>query len=124
MNSEKYNKQALTDYLLGAMSETEAEKFDKLSIVDDDFADALQSAEDDLIDAYIHGELVNPQLERFEAKYLASPLRREEIEFARSLQIVTEKNAVKNSQVAEKQTWADFFAAWNIFANFNSALIG
>ena len=122
MNSEKYNKQTLIDYLLGAMSETEAEKFDKLSIVGDDFADALQSAENDLIDAYIHGELVNPQLERFKAKYLASPLRRENIEFAQSLQIVTEKNVVKNSQVAEKQTWADFFAAWNIFANFNSAL--
>lgn len=122
MNNKKYTRNLLTDYLLGVLPPEETENFDEASFTDDDFADDLKSAENDLVDAYIHGELENPQLSRFEIYYLASPLRREKVEFARALQVVAEKKIVVTSQVTETPTWAGFFASWNIFANFNSAL--
>jgi cell division septation protein DedD len=118
MKTEEYNRKDLTDYLLGKSSESDADSFDELSITDDDFADALKSAEDELIDSYLRGELIDTDVGRFEASYLASPLRREKVEFARALQVVAEKNRVTISQVSEKKTWAEFFA----FLNFNPAL--
>ncbi len=117
MNTDKYNKKALTDYLLGKSNETDAELFDELSITDDEFVIKLKLAEDELIDAYLLGELVNTDVGRFEESYLASPLRREKVEFARALQVVAKKNFEKSPQV-EKQTWAEFFVFWKL----NSAL--
>jgi hypothetical protein len=118
MKTEEYNKLALTDFLLGKSSEHDADLYDELSITDDNFAIALKSAEDELIDSYIRGELIDTDARRFEASYLASPMRREKVEFAKALQIVAEKNRMVISQVSEKKTWAEFFA----FLNFNSAL--
>jgi hypothetical protein len=122
MNIENYNKEVLKDYLLNKLSEIEAEKFDELSVTDDDFAVKLKSAEDDLVDSYISGELDKPDLEKFEMNYLASHLRREKVEFARTLQIVAQKNLVKTSKVAKEETSRSSFAFWNIFANFNTAM--
>jgi hypothetical protein len=122
MNIERYNKKILKDYLLSKLSETETEKFDELSITDDDFGLELKSVEDDLVDSYISGELDKPDLEKFEMNYLASHLRREKVEFARALQIVGEKNSVKTSKVAKEETSRSGFAFWNIFANFNTAM--
>jgi hypothetical protein len=119
MNIENYNIQVLKDYLLSKLSEIEAEKFDELSIIDDDFVETLKSAEDELVDSYISGELDRPDLEKFEINYLASHLRREKVEFARTLQIVARKNLTKTAR--ETISSAGFFASLNIFANFNSA---
>ncbi|MEZ5429046.1 MAG: hypothetical protein R2747_22560 [Pyrinomonadaceae bacterium] len=91
MNTEEYDNQAITDYLLGDLSETETEHFDELSFIDDDFADRLGAAEKDLLDAYVRGELSGETLEKFETFYLASPLRRQKVEFAESFQVFAEK---------------------------------
>lgn len=73
------------EYLLGALPDAEAERLDELSITDDEFAESLQVAETDLVDAYVLGELTGADLERFKTHYLASPLRREKAEFAKVL---------------------------------------
>ena len=88
MNQQTYGYQAITAYLLGALPAEESERFDELSFTDDAFAAQLQAAEKDLVDAYVNGELTGSQLDQFNSHYLASPLRREKIEFARALQIV------------------------------------
>ena len=86
MSRQTYNHQTITAYLLGSLPEAEAERFDELSFTDDEFAGALSAAENDLVDAYVQGELDGAALERFKSHYLSSPLGRRKVEFARAFQ--------------------------------------
>jgi hypothetical protein len=72
----------ITQYLLGALPAAEAEQLDEISITDDQFALRLQSVENDLVDAYVHGELRGETLARFRSVYLKSPAAREKVQFA------------------------------------------
>lgn len=128
MNERKYNNQTLTGYLLGSLPETETERFDELCFTDEEFAAALHAAENDLIDSYVQGELAGAPLEKFNSHYLASPLRREKVNFAKALQVFAENKIAKpiESSVAEesktKRRFAGFFSALNVFAFPNPAL--
>jgi hypothetical protein len=73
----------LIRYLLGDLPEDVAERFDELSVVDDEFVARLRVVEDDLLDAYVGGRLTGDRLKRFEALYLSSPRRRDKATFAR-----------------------------------------
>jgi hypothetical protein len=77
--------QAVVQYLLGAAPQEQTELLDRLSVCDDDFARRLAAVEDDLVDAYVRGELPGDTLERFRSFYLSSPLRREKVRFAEAL---------------------------------------
>jgi hypothetical protein len=83
----------ITKYLLGALSESETERLDELSFTDDQFAESLLSAEKDLVDAYVQGELSGMELERFNSYYLSTSMRREKTAFARALQKLDEKES-------------------------------
>jgi hypothetical protein len=72
-------------YLLGQLSEKEAERVDELSLADDEVAWRLRAAEDDLVDAYVRGTLTEMMRARFERAYLVTPRRREKVRFAQSL---------------------------------------
>ena len=74
--------QQLVRYLLGLLSDQEIERLDELTIVDDEVAWRLRAVENDLVDAYLTGGLIGETLERFETVYLASPRRRQKVEFA------------------------------------------
>jgi len=78
------DEQAVIQYLLGAAPEAEAERLDELSVSDDGFAGRLRGIENDLVDAYVQGELSGETLERFRTHYLSSPRRREKVRFAES----------------------------------------
>ncbi len=99
MSNQTYNNQALTEYLLGSLPEVETERFDELSITNDEFAETLKAAEKDLVDAYVQGDLAGTALVQFKSYYLASPLRRERVEFAQAFQTLAEKNLA--AQAAE-----------------------
>lgn len=121
MNEKTYNRQVITAYLLGSLPEAETERFDELSFTDDRFADDLKMTENDLIDAYVNGELTNPTLEKFESYYLASPVRREKVKFAQAFQVFAEKSgAAQIEKISEndkqKRVFTGFFSALNIFA--------
>ncbi len=128
MNEDRFNKENIEAYLLGSLFEDEAEHFDELSFTDNDFADALKAAEADLIDRYIQGELRGATLERFESYYLASPKRREKIEFARQFQtfagreIAASQKKIAAEKEKSKSGLSKFFASLNIFKNRNSFL--
>jgi len=79
------DRQHLVDYLLGRLAEEERERLDELSVADDEVAWRLQSAEHDLVDAYVRGELSGDTLERFRSIYLASAERRHKVDFAHAL---------------------------------------
>jgi hypothetical protein len=93
MSRVAYDDQTLTRYLLGSLGGPEAERLDELSVTDDEVAEALRAAEKDLIDAYVEGELRGAALEQFESHYMASPLRRERVEFARAFRLLAERSA-------------------------------
>ncbi len=78
-------EQILVDYLLGSLPEDETEKLDQLSIEDDEFSWRLAAAENDLVDAYVRGELPAATAELFQTHYLATARRRAKVRFAEML---------------------------------------
>lgn len=79
----------LVRYLLGLLSERDTQRLDEASIADDEVASRLVTLENDLVDAYVKGTLEPELRHRFESFYLATPRRREKVEFARRfLQVV------------------------------------
>ena len=93
MNDSNYNEQIITRYLLGALSDAETERLDELSVSDDEFAQALAVAEKELVDSYVQGELDEDDLASFKGHYLASPFRRDKVDFAKALQVFGERSA-------------------------------
>ena len=83
---ETHTNDLIVQYLLGSLSEEETERLDELGIVDDEFAARLQLVENDLVDAYVSGELSGNTLERFTSFYLSSSMRREKVRFAQVFQ--------------------------------------
>lgn len=127
MNEPDFNSQAVNAYLLGTLAAEETERFDELSFTDDSFADTLKAAENELIDAYLSGALSGAALTQFEANYLASPHRREKVEFAAALQKFAEKtiNETEKAVAIEpkpKSFFAKLFSDLNIFAAPNPVL--
>jgi len=75
----------LRRYLLGDLPEAARDRVEERYLVDAEAFDQLVAAENDLIDAYIRGELSDTERQAFEAGYLATPELRERVEFARAL---------------------------------------
>ncbi|MEP7075682.1 MAG: hypothetical protein ABI878_07700 [Acidobacteriota bacterium] len=83
--TNSYDNQTLFAYLLGGLSDSELERLDEMTFTDGEFAEAVKIAEKDLVDSYVAGELSGPMREQFESHYMASPIRREKLAFARAL---------------------------------------
>ena len=84
-SGERPDDEVLVEYLLGTLPNEDTERIDELSIADDEVAWRLQAVENDLVDAYVAGQLSAATLERFTSFYLASPVRRRRVELARAL---------------------------------------
>lgn len=101
MTDDLYNCDELRAYLLGAAPPEDGERFDELSVVDPRFVDQLAIAENDLVDAYAAGELTADEQESFETHYLASPLRRRKLSFAKALQIHAGQSGNESAKSAD-----------------------
>ncbi|HEY6308699.1 MAG TPA: hypothetical protein VI488_19835 [Candidatus Angelobacter sp.] len=84
-DKQTYDDRLLTRYLLGALPVEDAERLDELCIADEEVATRLHALEDDLVDAYVRGEVSGEDLGHFESFYLLSPKRRQKVEFAAAL---------------------------------------
>jgi hypothetical protein len=116
MSETIYNEQAMTDYLLGCLPDADAERYDELSVADDEFAAALSACEKELVDAYVQGELAGRVLDQFRLHYLASPLRRDKVAFAKSLQAFAERGAADvRTDVTDGASRQGWFAALSSF---------
>lgn len=91
----------LTKYLLGALPEEEAARLDELSISNDEFAWRLDAAENDLVDAYVRGELSPEDARQFKAFYLSSARRKEKVQLAQGL-LEYERRAAATVKAAER----------------------
>ena len=87
MDREQINSDPalLRRYLLGELDEPELERFEEDLFSREGLIDDLSVAEDDLIDAYVAGDLAGSQRARFESQFLTTPRRRERLEAARAL---------------------------------------
>jgi hypothetical protein len=103
VDQQTLSDQLITQYLLGSLSSEETERLDELSLSDDEFAGRLQVVENELIDAYVGGELSGQMLRQFSSFYLSSPKRRERVRFAQALHTIAERSAVRG-QTANQQT--------------------
>jgi hypothetical protein len=72
-------------YLLGALPDDDTECLDELSITDDEFVLRLRTVEQDLIDAYVKGELSAGVRALFRSRYLVWPAQRKKVRFAEAL---------------------------------------
>jgi hypothetical protein len=84
-DKQEFDDRALIEYLLGSLPEAEAERLDELSIADDAFAWRLTAVENELVDAYVRGELSGDHLAQFKKSYLSSPKRLQKLDFAHAL---------------------------------------
>ena len=84
-NGQTPDDSTLVRYLVGKTSDEDTERFDELSIADDEFVVRLRAVEHDLVDAYVNGELTGVSLEDFKAQYLRSPSGLAKVEFSRAL---------------------------------------
>lgn len=99
-----FDGRVLVRYLLGSLSEEEAERLDELSIADDAFAWRLSAVENDLVDAYVRGELSGGELAEFRKFYLSSPKRLQKLEFAEALSSFDGKTAAAAAQARQART--------------------
>ncbi|HEV7681894.1 MAG TPA: hypothetical protein VGO68_07215 [Pyrinomonadaceae bacterium] len=104
MSNSTNQDQAITGYLLGSLPEVEIERLDELSVTSQEFAEVLSASEKDLIDAYVQGELSGTRLAQFESHYLASPIRRERVEFAAAFQVFAKTHRVSDDSSIRGQT--------------------
>ncbi|MDQ3135163.1 MAG: hypothetical protein M3Q76_10200 [Acidobacteriota bacterium] len=74
-----------TRYLLGELPAEEQSGVEDDYFAPGDAFEQLLAAEDDLIDAYVRGELSATRQVRFESHFLATERRRQRVEFAREL---------------------------------------
>jgi hypothetical protein len=72
-------------YLLGEASEQEEQELEERYFADDDYFEHLNAVEEELIDAYVSGELSAGDRKRFEQHFLASSKRRQRVAFAQAL---------------------------------------
>jgi hypothetical protein len=75
----------LARYVLGGLSDRERERLEEEYFEDDEAFEQIMIAEEDLIDAYVRGELSAEERAQFEAHVLTSPQMRERVQFARAL---------------------------------------
>jgi anti-sigma factor RsiW len=72
-------------YLLGELSEADADALEVRLLSEPDLAEEMQSVEYELIDRYVRNQMHEPERKRFESHYLSTPLHRERLATARGL---------------------------------------
>jgi methionine-rich copper-binding protein CopC len=103
-------------YLLKELPEEELERLEEECFEQERWPVHVNLAEEDLVDAYLRGELAPERRERFEQNYLTTEARRERVRFAAALlRRVDEYNEVPSEADARptaESTWVDRFLAF------------
>jgi hypothetical protein len=100
-------------YFLGDLPQEERVRLEDRYLADVELFEALLATENDLIDAYVRGELTEAERQQFEAEYLKSPERRDRLDFARALSQVS---AFEEEALAAQRSslWKKMSAALSI----------
>lgn len=79
------SEEQLRAYLLNELAEADRFLVESRLLAEESFFEECAAVEDELIEAYLRGDLSRDRRARFERDFLASPRRRERLEFMRSL---------------------------------------
>src|SRR5215472_5135769 len=101
-DNQALDDELLKRYLLGALPEAETERLHELSVTDGDLAGRLDAVENDLVDAYVRGELPQEDRHQFKSFYLASPKRREKVRLAEGF-LALEGRAAQEAGIKEAE---------------------
>jgi hypothetical protein len=100
-----------TRYLLGGGSEAERERLEAEFFADDDAFQEMLTAEDDLIDAYARGELLDNEGRQFKQRFMNSSAGRERVQFARSFAAASGPRTAPAPATVPTTTSPGFFAS-------------
>jgi hypothetical protein len=103
--------QQLARYLLGQLTDEEADRIDEQSISEEGVAWRLREVEDELVDAYVTGELRGETLQRFRWFYLSSARRIDKVRFAQLL-LRAAADREKNEGFWGSRRWAAVWQQW------------
>jgi hypothetical protein len=109
----KVTEQQIKSYLLGELSEEEAERLEESLFTDDEVFSEVQAAEMSLVDEYVRNELSHEARTRFETQYLVTAERRQKVSEARLFH--DELNAIRPMPEIsqEKAGWFErAFGSW------------
>lgn len=115
MKVSQENSEEVIRYLYNEIADTERDALEERLFTNDDFSLFAESAENDLVDEYVRGEMSFAEKQRFEKNYLISENRREKVRAANILQtkLFNEKQAKMpvniSPQVSVWQSLAEFF---------------
>ena len=98
-------------FLLGDTSEAERERLEAEIFSDENAFEEMLAAEDDLIDAYVRGELSESERQEFEKRFLTSAEARERVHFARAFAAGTGPRPVSPQPVITPVPAPGFFAS-------------
>ena len=82
MNAER----EIRDFLLGRLPADRREEIEQRILNEDEFHLEIEIVEDELLDDYVREQLMEPERRLFELNYLGSPLRQQQLKFARAFQ--------------------------------------
>jgi len=113
MSDAAWNEKLIARYLLGELSEAEVDRLDELSVTNDEFSQHLQSVENDLIDAYVQGDMSRQMREQFQRHMLVTPRQLERMEFALSLARLTADNAARDVTGGALSWWRSLLSSFH-----------
>ncbi len=107
------NEVLMRRYLLGDLPREERGRLEESYLSDAQVFEELTAIQNDLIDAYVRGELEEGERQQFEAEYFRSPQRRQRVEFARALnQVLTAARRAAPAQPGS--LWNRILAAFSL----------
>lgn len=88
------SREARKQYLLGALSEADQQAFERALLAAPEQVEALELAEQELIDDFLQGTLTPPERARFTGYFLAAPARKQQLLVAQTLAQYAAEQAV------------------------------
>ena len=104
----------LTRYLLGKATDSEQQRIEDDVLTDDAAFARLGVVEDDLIDAYVRGDLASGERRQFEERWLTSPRRRARVELAFELAKIAEPADPVAERPGLASWWASLMSPWQL----------
>jgi hypothetical protein len=98
-------------YLLGQMSEDEADALEGEYFADGEVLEQVWGVENDLVDAYVAGALGPEERAAFEGHYLATPVHRDRVASARALRAASGSRATPQDRRPSWTPWLGLAAA-------------
>src|SRR5215470_8512114 len=116
MEDDSIEETVVVRYLLGDLPEEAQIQVEDRAFSDPEYLRLIEAVEADLIDSYVQGEMSLVERQQFEGRFLASPQRRNKVEFARALaRVAGEAKPVLADAQAERTSAARY--SWrHIFA--------